>query len=104
MAPNPFYAVIAPNATWETHFTEYVVLRVHRVSKHSGNETDLLGQNIRVQLEISHSELTDRLAAELRSKWRRTGILWTGKVLPNPVQVEIPMAPKIADCSHEYRM
>jgi hypothetical protein len=87
----------------KTQFEEYAVVQVH-VPSSPNPHTELLGKKVYLRLELAHWELSRRLVDDLRRKWRSYGELWAGQVISEPIELDIPFSPPIADCSHEYRI
>ena len=75
---------------------ESVLLHIYTPSIRS--EPDLRGKKIYVRLELLSSRWTPRLLARLAKKWKNYGNLWTESVRTEPLEIEIPRAPEIADC------
>ena len=99
----PYFQVIPPGKEGSVALPEYVVLRVHNPSDKQV-QTELLGKKIFIQLELDHSQLPKQLAKKLTDRWRQYGDLWTGKATTEVMEFDIPLSPKFADCSLEYRI
>lgn len=99
----PYFQVIPPGKEGSVALPEYVVLRVHNPSDKQA-QTELLGKKIFIQLELDHSQLPKQLAQKLTDRWRKYGDLWVGKAKTEAMEFDIPVSPKFADCSLEYKI
>jgi hypothetical protein len=67
-------------------------------------QPDLRGKNLTLQLELGMQWLSPRLERDLGIRWKTFGYLWNLRFRTEPFELEIPAAPEIADCSHEFRI
>jgi hypothetical protein len=79
----------------------YIILRVRNTAL--PGDRQLLGKKVFLQLELAPLQLPANVAKEVRTMWT-SGHLWTGKVRTNPVEIDIPAAPEMADCSNIYKI
>jgi hypothetical protein len=79
-----------------TNPLETVLLHIFRPSIKS--EPDLRGKKIYVRLEFFSSRWTPRLLSRLAKKWKNYGTLWTESVRTEPIEINVPRTPEIADC------
>jgi hypothetical protein len=99
----PDFEVIPPGEKGKSMFGENVFMTVHTLSSEQ-DRTDLLGTKMFLQLELDHLQFSKQLADELGKKWKEYGYLWTGKVRTQPIEIDVPLAPNFADCSHEHKV
>jgi len=74
---------------------EDVTLPLYKKGLH---QTDLAGHRLYMRLQLNHQELAPELEAVLSDKWARFGVPWTGAVRTNTLVIDIPAAPKAAEC------
>lgn len=99
--PKRDFEVIPPQSLskYLSQGEEYAILSVHDPR---GRRPELLGRRIFLQLEFDHLRFSRSVARDLAIKWERYGYLWTGTVVTEPIEINIPRSPQFADCSHEY--
>jgi hypothetical protein len=100
---NRLFAVIQPGSDATPLATQDLVLRIHDPSI-SRLETEFLGKHIFVQLELDHLMIPERLAKDLKFRWRSFGDLWIGKVRTKPFEFDIPSSPGTSVCASPLRM
>ncbi len=100
---DPYFSVILPGTESQWSLTEDAAIVVHN-STTKRPQTELLGRTVFIQLELGHLVIPDRLVQDLQSKWHNYGILWTGKVRTQPLEVAIPQFPTTAKCSSQFRV
>ncbi len=98
---SPFFEIIPSGGENREYQNEHVILRIHAPSKPNA-ATELLGRQIYLQLQLNHGQLSSALARDLANRWQAIGRLLTDEVRTEPIQITIPMVPKIGDCSSEY--
>jgi len=98
-----FFQVIGPGEeTVRPINKEYVFFAIYEPEA-KRHQVDLRGRKVFVQLELDRFGVPSDQKARLRS-WGGNGLIWTGRLRTEQIEVEIPQSPQIANCSREYRI